>query len=355
MLSMRPTFLRQEGLTERQRGRSVHFEKLIRPAILQLLAEEDGGYRVERELHHHLTVCLERIMPLRLGRQDRLVKYEEPTKAKYKWSGRGSKAGNIDLLFPTRQLDFADSDTAMELNFNYDGWNKIEQDFIKLIDPRNAYKEAVYFAYSFKPHFREAVMEGLGRAFQWFKEDKPDFLLPAGLHILVVENQLGGAGRVLWEATVQEPSLAAQFEWDQVSLPRPDGPAEDRRGPDKSTGESEPNNSSLTLSSVTREAQIKTTRETVWYYFAENTKRHFIAFVNAKGSCSKRVFDAETGDAFKKGKNMRGDYREVFRECVRSATSLPVSPKVNLDKECKVQLPSPVLTELRRQIPRSQR
>lgn len=97
-------------------------------------------------------------------------------------------------------------------------------------------------------------------------------------------------------------------------------------------------------------------RETVWYFWKDqNGKKRFLAFVNAKGSCSIRAFDAESGDADRKRPNQPGDFREVFRDYLRSCISLPASPEVNLEEKCKVRLPSPILAELRRQIPRSAR
>lgn len=208
----------------------MYFEKLIRPAILRLLSEEEGGYRVERDLHHHLTICLQQIRPLQLGRQDRVIRYEEPTKGKYSWRGHGSgfKAGNVDFFFTERGSGLRDLGTAMEVNFNYDSSVKIEQDFIKLLDPRNAYKEMVYFAYGLNDRFREAVVDGLERAFQWFREDNPDFLLPIGLNILVVENQRSLRKRLLWETRLQEPCLPTQLAWDRVTLPTANGVREDR-------------------------------------------------------------------------------------------------------------------------------
>jgi len=98
------------------------------------------------------------------------------------------------------------------------------------------------------------------------------------------------------------------------------------------------------------------TRETAWYYWVSpDGEKCLLAFVNAKGSCSVRAFDAEMGSAYKKPKNQRGNYREVYKECLQSAIPLPARPKVNLDKNCKARLPGPVLDELRRQILKSAR
>ncbi len=197
----------------------MYFEILIKPAVLQLLAEEDGAYRVEHELHHHLTLCLNQVTPLRLGRWDRVVRYEEPTTGKYNWSGYSSRSGNVDFFFPGQGSSLRSFGTAMELNCKYYSWGKIRKDFIKLIDPVNAYQETVYFAYGFKRNFKETVADGLERAFQSFREKNSDFLLPVGLHVLVVESQRGRGKRNLWETKVTEPSLPGQLTWEEIPLP----------------------------------------------------------------------------------------------------------------------------------------
>lgn len=95
-------------------------------------------------------------------------------------------------------------------------------------------------------------------------------------------------------------------------------------------------------------------RETSWYFWVDGDGRRFLlAFVNGKGSCSLRPFDADTGVAFKRPPNQRGDYQLVYRDTLKSALSLPVKPKVSLEKDCKERLPSPLLEELRRYIPKA--
>lgn len=97
-------------------------------------------------------------------------------------------------------------------------------------------------------------------------------------------------------------------------------------------------------------------RETAWYYWVDSEKKeYFLAFVNAKGSCSIRPFDAVSGKAYKKPKNPKGDYREVYKTYLQSAVRLPINPKVSLEKECKERLPSPILEMLRKQVPRNQK
>ncbi len=321
------------------------FEKLIRPAVLRLLTESQGVYRNERDLHHHFTTCLNAFEPLRLGRVARIVRCEEPTKAKYRWSGGGSKAGNIDFCFRAESPGADHEGTAVELNLNYDSPVKIEIDFIKLIDPRNAYEETVYFAYGIKARFKDAVTEGLQRAFNWFKEDDADFLLPVELHILVVENQRWRSTSTLWETRVMQPSLPNQLRWAEMALSKP----QDNTAVANSTAGEE-------TAVLARSGPLSRTGnkvERAWYYWEDpHCKGYFLAFVNAKGSCSMRKFAADSGTFLGKSPNAPGDFREVFRDYIVSGTEVFVSHQPNLEKDCKERLPSPVLAELKRQIPK---
>lgn len=76
---------------------------------------------------------------------------------------------------------------------------------------------------------------------------------------------------------------------------------------------------------------------------------YFLAFINAKGSCSMRQFNVDSGVAVPKGKNPKGDFRDNFHQYLDQATPL-MSPRVSLENDCKVRLPSTVLAELQRQI-----
>jgi hypothetical protein len=89
--------------------------------------------------------------------------------------------------------------------------------------------------------------------------------------------------------------------------------------------------------------------ERAWYFSPSDMgKPTFLAFVNAKGNSSMRVFDAEDGSFLVK-RYAGGDYREAFREYIQSATPVNVARQPNLENECKQQLPAVVLAELKRQ------
>jgi hypothetical protein len=193
-------------------------ERLIRPAILKLLGDTEGLYRCERDLHHHFTVCLNTIQPLLLGTRQRRAFLEHPGKACY---GTG-RDGNLDYFFPAL-ISLATpirerAGAAMELNCNYDDCPKITRDVQKLIDPANAYPESAYFAFGAKPHFFESVKHGVERAFEYFAEDRPGFLLPLGLHIFVVASPRSGYMHFLHEAIVQQACIPKDLVWSETAI-----------------------------------------------------------------------------------------------------------------------------------------
>lgn len=94
--------------------------------------------------------------------------------------------------------------------------------------------------------------------------------------------------------------------------------------------------------------------EQAWYHHIDSGQGYFIAFVNAKGSCSMRRFDAETGIAFKKGSNPKGDFQDNFTTYIKRGTPLQIANQPNLDEDCKKSLPSSILSELQQQIRRQE-
>jgi Endonuclease NucS len=92
------------------------------------------------------------------------------------------------------------------------------------------------------------------------------------------------------------------------------------------------------------------TVEKGWYYWTSKQGRgYFLAFVNAKGSCSMRRFEAD-GGAFLGKEYKSGDYQTSFSEYVKSATGLHITCQPNLERDCKTRLPTFVLAELKQQI-----
>jgi Endonuclease NucS len=87
-----------------------------------------------------------------------------------------------------------------------------------------------------------------------------------------------------------------------------------------------------------------------WYYLdAGNGRGYFAAFVNARGSCSMRLFDTQDG-AFRKKTYKTGNFQESFSHELASTVRLHLSRQPNLERDCRVGLPETVLAELRAQI-----
>jgi len=201
------------------------YQQLILPAIHRLLSEADGSYRCERDLHHHLTACLQAVRSLGLGTRRALVKYEHPAPADY---GTG-RLGNLDYFFPHRSSDLeTGKGTALELNFNYADWVKVSRDVIKLADPRAAYPEVVYLAYGTKSGFFNAVQRGIEHAVTHLSQEDPRFLLPLGLHLIVAEARRG-EGHLLRIGDINSPCRLDQICWSENavagSVVQPEQPA----------------------------------------------------------------------------------------------------------------------------------
>lgn len=102
----------------------------------------------------------------------------------------------------------------------------------------------------------------------------------------------------------------------------------------------------------TRAGLMATPRATKgWYYRREEDGSDYIfAFVNHKGSCSIRRFDAQTGRTLKRRPNRRGDYQSAFVQYLENAVPLHLSKQPSLERHCKRELPAWLLTELQSQI-----
>jgi hypothetical protein len=91
-------------------------------------------------------------------------------------------------------------------------------------------------------------------------------------------------------------------------------------------------------------------RTKAWFHRVDETGRGlFMAFINAKGSCSMRTFDAEKG-IFISRRYRAGNYQDQFAELIKNATELTVSSQPNLERDCKERLPAQILAYLRKQI-----
>lgn len=76
-------------------------------------------------------------------------------------------------------------------------------------------------------------------------------------------------------------------------------------------------------------------REKAWYYYKKDDKQYFLAFVNAKGSCSLRGFDVENGKYLFVRKSTNCNYQKDFNEYLRFSIPVKVSKQPNLVEACK--------------------
>jgi len=102
------------------------------------------------------------------------------------------------------------------------------------------------------------------------------------------------------------------------------------------------------LETGTRERPFKIQK--TWRYWTDKAGRNFfLAFVNAKGNCSIRIFDR---NGYFQGREYRdGDYQDAFREYQKESLGLHLSRQPNLERGCRVSLPDWVLAEFRSQVP----
>ncbi|MGC9972753.1 MAG: hypothetical protein ABSE56_19395 [Bryobacteraceae bacterium] len=91
-------------------------------------------------------------------------------------------------------------------------------------------------------------------------------------------------------------------------------------------------------------------RNKAWFYRKdENGRGYFLAFVNAKGSCSIRTFDCEEG-IFLGKHSQPGNYQDQFADVIAGATEVTVSSQPNLERDCKERLPGHLLAYFRKQL-----
>jgi hypothetical protein len=85
-----------------------------------------------------------------------------------------------------------------------------------------------------------------------------------------------------------------------------------------------------------------------WFLIHTGGRKYFAATANARGSCSLRMFDSDSGQFLRKQYG-RGDYQHVFRDVLASAKRLYLRHQPNLERDCRPRLPADVLQELRHQ------
>lgn len=93
------------------------------------------------------------------------------------------------------------------------------------------------------------------------------------------------------------------------------------------------------------------TQKKGWYHVEDSKGRgYFIALINAKGSCSMRTFDAETGRFLGKRYQTNAKYQENFLPQLNKPRELSVNEQPNLERDCRHQLPQNILSHLKNQV-----
>jgi len=90
-------------------------------------------------------------------------------------------------------------------------------------------------------------------------------------------------------------------------------------------------------------------KKKAWFFSGGEDRPVFLAFINAKGSCSLRSYDYETG-IFVGKQYHPGDYQEAFPELLEKSRELAMESQPNLERDCKVRLPDRVLAYLKNQV-----
>ena len=177
--------------------------------MVSLLKEvEPGAYQREACLSHHLISCVSRLLDLKMGARDKLLRPEVPTFEQYRWTGRDRRAGNVDFVL---------IDTAIEVNKGYYGLAKISQDLIKLLDEPNGFSHSVYLAFG-HPNFRTEVKAGYSAALTYLLTKHSALLLSRMLDIIVIEDGRTCRRRgslQAWEANVE--LLDGRLDWHELS------------------------------------------------------------------------------------------------------------------------------------------
>lgn len=151
------------------------------------------------------------------------------------------------------------------------------------------------------------------------------------------ENLAGDAARTLYHLlAAQKEDGEAEDEEDLDSPALPSKPRSEDRSPIRLTVDDFP--ISRTLS-----------RNKAWFYLRdEKDREYFLAFVNAKGSCSLRKFDGETG-IFRGKQYAAGNYQDQFAKLIEGAIEVTVDSQPNLERDCSERLPDRILAYLRQQ------
>ncbi len=96
------------------------------------------------------------------------------------------------------------------------------------------------------------------------------------------------------------------------------------------------------------EGRVRKGPHKAWYYLPDyrGTTPVFLAFVDGKGNCAMRVYDAEAGQKLEPTSTEPGEFRAAFSQYVREGTRIRASLNVEHLEEWGEQLPPAELTDL---------
>jgi len=162
---------------------------------------------------------------------------------------------------------------------------------------------------------------------------------PQGFRVLVAEHSHGRVRQVLLGSTVS-PCAPADLNWSDIAL---------ERQPVASSSILE---NVLVVHAGNVNSALGSREYRAWLHWpAPNSSGYFLAFVNQKGSCSMRKFDARTGELMSTpeiGKG--GKFEENFSKYFSGGKRLWLRRQPNLENQSRPALPSNVLEELQAQI-----
>jgi hypothetical protein len=90
-----------------------------------------------------------------------------------------------------------------------------------------------------------------------------------------------------------------------------------------------------------------------WYFWCNSDERkwYVLAFVNGRGSCSLRRWEAKSGESLPKQVVKGSDWQDEFAEYLYGTSfRVHLRRKPNLEKNCKSRLPPEILSEIKEQV-----
>jgi hypothetical protein len=171
------------------------------------------------------------------------------------------------------------------------------------------------------------------------------------VELMVVANQIPEERRLACERLHIETKeisekrfrdVAAEVDYEFGSEVRPEPPAghSDQADQGRAPAETVATGPATSFSSLGRARKA-------WYHWRDEDQAGcFLAFVNAKGSCSMRVF-AEADGLFLDKQYRSGDFQDNFKDYVEAGTAISLGRQPNLDRDCSERLPDVVLQELK--------